>query len=245
MSESETDPFSLSGRRILITGGAGEIGMAIARQARARGARIALYDLKPPSVGGEVVEEEFAFVRGSVDAVEEVQAGFDRLSGKLGGLDGLVTSAGRFSARPIGETSLEDWRADMAVNLDGVFLSVRHALPMMADGGSIVFLSSVTGHNGSIISPAYAAGKAALLGLARSLVSELRPRNIRINCVSPGPVDTAFAEPFRTSPVAATLPPQTPASPADVANAVLFLLARASAHVNGESLILTGGHSFA
>lgn len=250
MSEHNANPFTLAGRRILITGGSGEIGLAIADEAVSLGARVGIYDLHRPPQRGEYPASDrqldrFAFEQGSVDDDEGTRRAFARLAEELGGLDGLVTSAGRYSARPLGRTSLAEWRDDMAVNLDGVFLSVRHALPLMADGGTVVFVSSITGHNGSLISPAYAAGKAALLGLARSLVSELRPRGIRVNCVSPGVVDTAFARPFTSLAAAAELPAQTPASPADVANAVLFLTSAASAHVNGESMILTGGSAFA
>lgn len=235
-----TDRFRLDGRKILVTGGAGEIGNAIVTGAHERGAAVGVYDLAIPP-GAERVPG-IAWAQGSVTDADALATSVGDLVGELGGLNGLILAAGRMTFTPMADLDFDTWRQDIAVNLDGAFLTLQHCLPHLPDGATIVFVSSVTAHNGSRLSPSYAASKAALHGLARSLVHELLPCGIRVNCVSPGPVDTRFARAYFGKLDHA---PGSIASVEQIADATLFLTSDASSHVNGESLILTGGYAFA
>ncbi len=235
-----SDRFRLDGRRLLVTGGGGEIGGAVVASAAARGAQVGVFDLQvPPALQTAAIS---AFVEGSVTDEAATKAACAQIARDMGGLDGLVLAAGRMTFKPLLEMSFEEWRNDLNVNLDGTFHTLRYSIPLLADHSTIVIVSSVTGHNGSKLSPSYAASKAALLGLSRSLVHELRPRGIRVNCVSPGPVDTAFARDHFDKLKTET---NAIASVDQIADAVLFLTSDASSHVNGESLMMTGGYGFA
>lgn len=246
-NQNETRPYS--GKTAIITGGAGEIGFAIAKTLVSRGAKVGLIDLngdrRSDAIAANMIrEEDCHFVVASVTDETAMEQACEALAGQLGGVDWLVTSAGGLSARPLTQTSLKQWNHDIAVNLDGAFLAARYCIPHMRSGGAIVFVASVTGHNGSKISPAYAAAKGATLALARSLTVELAPQSIRVNCVSPGVIDTELSKAFTQSPVG-QMQDQVSGTPQDVAEAVAYLCSDAAAFVNGAALVMTGGQTFA
>lgn len=237
------------GRTAIVTGGAGAIGFAIATTLMERGAKVGMIDVDDTRFKAAldvkaITPDACFFAHGSVVDDAAMQENCTALAAKLGGVDWLVTSAGRLSARSLSETSLAEWNEDLSINLNGAFLAARYTLPHMRDHGAIVFVSSVTGHNGSKISPAYAAAKGGLLALARSLTHELMPRAIRVNCVSPGVIDTDFAKAF-TRTLQGKKQDGVSGTARDVAAATAFLCSDEAGFINGETIVMTGGQAFA
>jgi NAD(P)-dependent dehydrogenase (short-subunit alcohol dehydrogenase family) len=179
--------------RVLVTGGAGGIGLVIARHFEARGARVHVCD----NDKGRLAEHKQAHPRiaateADVSDAESVAQLYKAVVADLGGLDVLVNNAaitGPFG--PVEEQSPADWARTISVNLVGQFHCVKHAVPLMkaAKGGSIVNLSSVAGRLGYPLRTAYASSKWGIIGLTQSLAMELGPDNIRVNAILPGIVE--------------------------------------------------------
>jgi NAD(P)-dependent dehydrogenase (short-subunit alcohol dehydrogenase family) len=173
---------------------------------------------------------------------------------RFGHLDILVANAGIGIMGPAIDMSLADWRRQMAVNVDGVFLSVKHCIPAMrrSGGGSIVMLSSVAGLRGSAGLAGYSASKGAVRLFAKSMALECAQARdgIRVNSVHPGIIDTPIwtkLPPGANAPLdpraiaAATVPLGEAGRPEDVADGILFLASDASRHITGSELVIDGG----
>jgi NAD(P)-dependent dehydrogenase (short-subunit alcohol dehydrogenase family) len=173
---------------------------------------------------------------------------------RLGGLHVLVANAGIGIMGPAVDMSLADWRRQMAVNVDGVFLTVKYGIPAMrrSGGGSIVMLSSVAGLRGSAGLAGYSATKGAVRLFAKSMALECAQANdrIRVNSVHPGIIDTPIwtklppgaNAPLDPQAIAASVVPLGEAGrPEDVADGILFLASDASRHITGSELIIDGG----
>jgi NAD(P)-dependent dehydrogenase (short-subunit alcohol dehydrogenase family) len=173
---------------------------------------------------------------------------------RLGGLHVLVANAGIGIMGPAVDMSLADWRRQMAVNVDGVFLTVKYGIPAMrrSGGGSIVMLSSVAGLRGSAGLAGYSATKGAVRLFAKSMALECAQANdrIRVNSVHPGIIDTPIwtkLPPGANAPLdpqaiaAAVVPLGEAGRPEDVADGILFLASDASRHITGSELIIDGG----
>ena len=175
--------LDFSGKTILITGAASGIGAACASWlARHGAARLVLVDRDEAGLDGL---EAATFIGDVADP-----ALWERIEAEAGPLDHAVINAGIAAGSPIAETSFEDWRRVLSVNLDGAFLSLRTALRLMRDGGSIVLTASVSGFKAEPGTAAYGASKAALIQLAKVAAKEAAPRGIRVNAIAPGGVDT-------------------------------------------------------
>jgi NAD(P)-dependent dehydrogenase (short-subunit alcohol dehydrogenase family) len=187
---------------------------------------------------------------------------WERVFERIGRLDVLVACAGISEAKTIAETSLGDWRRVMAVNLDGAFLSVKHAARAMSGGGAIVLVGSASGIKAAPGAAAYCASKAGVRMLVKAAALELKPRAIRVNCVSPAGVVTPMWKkmPFWHGLVEehggeegawkalggadpATPSVQRMAFPGEIADAVVFLSSDESAHITGADLVLDGGYT--
>ncbi len=244
----------LDGKVGIITGAASGIGAACARVLAREGAKLVLTDVD--QAGGERVASEFdgVFIRHDVTSEAGWPAVAAMAGQHFGGLHILVANAGIAIMSPVAEMPYAVWRRQMAVNVDGMFLAVKHCLPVMRQcgGGSIIMMSSVAGLNGAAGLAGYSATKGAVRLFAKSVALECAQAgdNIRVNSVHPGVIDTpswnrvvpGAAAPLDAKAVAATLVPLGEAGSAeDVANGVLFLASDASRHVTGSELVIDGG----
>ena len=248
--------IDLSGGLVLVTGGAGSIGRAIARQAEQAGACIAVCDadikeadaVAAQSRANGAVAKSFEMDVTDRDMVKEVM---DSAVKELGPLRGLVTAAGVLRTGPLSSQSHEDWQRVMAVNMDGTFYAVQAAIPHLeSTRGSIVTLGSVSAFIGSADGGAYTTSKGAVLSFSYAAAGELAPRGIRVNNVAPGWVDGGFTHqalaasdnPGALRQHASALHPLgRMAKPNDVANAVVWLLSDQAAFITGSMLLVDGG----
>ncbi len=162
------------------------------------------------------------------------------------GLDGLVLNVGIGRGRGLAETEAADWDLVFAVNLRGHFLAVREALPVMSEGGSIVFISSTAGLRPGSRIPAYDASKAGIIGLARHTALEGAKRGIRSNVVAPGLIDTPIgrlASAGRPSRDRTPIPLGRQGTAWEVAATVVFLLSGEAGYITGQTLAVDGGLS--
>jgi NAD(P)-dependent dehydrogenase (short-subunit alcohol dehydrogenase family) len=246
--------------RTLVTGGAGGIGLGVVRRLLEHGGSVAVADL--PDRLAELDETGLAgIVRVPMDVTEEasVRAGVALAVEGLGGLDGVVNSAGICRLAPIAELATSDWDAVIDINLKGTFLVLREALPSLRAAGSasIVNLSSNAGKRGYATLGAYCASKFGVVGLTESLAAEVGPSGIRVNSVCPATVaETRMGAEVARQRVALgfagtleeladqrarTYPLGRVGTVSDVVEAVLFLLSDSASWISGESLNVDGG----
>ena len=251
---------------VLVSGAASGIGYATARIFLQRGARVLVTDLAQrraqEAVGalrsagdGEAIDWRLDVTR---EADWEAAIGVARE--RWGRLDVLVANAGVSFARPVTEMTLDEWRQVMAVNLDGAFLGVKHAVRAMradGNGGSIVIVSSASGFKAAPGASAYAASKAALRLFAKSVALEVAEDRIRVNTVHPAGVATAMwtASPMWPQLVAehgeegawralaATSPLKRFAEPEEIAQTIAFLASEEASYVTGAELVVDGGYT--
>lgn len=249
---------SLKGKRVLITAGAGGIGLAIARKFLASGAQVHICDVAAEAVQAAV--QAYPGLSGSVtDVSDEAQvlAMFADLATRWGRLDALVNNAGVSGPTSrLKDTDLAAWRATLDVNLTGTFLCARSAVPLLreAGGGAIVNISSVAGRLGFSLRSPYSASKFGLAGLTQTWAMELGPSGIRVNSVLPGVVAGDRVERIIAARAAAggvsndamraqlvekvSLRKMT--QPEDIANQVAFLCSDEGAMVSGQSISVCG-----
>lgn len=245
--------IDLNGKRALVTGGSRGVGAATARMLAAAGADVGIaYRSREAEAEAVVSELRSRGARAWAQAGDLADAGavralFGRAEEEFGGLDILVASAGIWPPGdvPVARMTDEQWRRTVAVNLDAVFYCVRAATDLLADGGRIVVVGSTAGQRGEAGHADYAATKGALISLVKGVAVELGPRNVTVNCVAPGWIDTEMAEiPYADggrAAIEASIPLGRVASADDVAGPILFLCSSLGRHVTGEVLNVNGG----
>lgn len=245
--------YGISGRVVVVTGGASGIGLAVAREATKQGARVAILDSSAEQAekAAAGLRAEGASVIAQVIDVRDA-AGCERAAGlieaELGPIDGIVACAGISRPEPADIMSAETWDAVIGINLTGMFYSVRPvARRMISRGkGSIVAIASVDGLGGHAARSHYAASKHGVLGLVRSWAVEWGRHGVRSNSVAPGVVDTPL--------LATTVPPEhlenamvdrVPlgrfSKAGEQAHACMFLLSDGASYINGATLVVDGG----
>lgn len=229
-------------RVALVTGGARGIGWATARRLRADGHRVAItYRSTPPPASDDVLA-----VPCDVTDGDDVQAAFDRIEDELGHVEVLVSNAGTTADALLLRMSDDDFTRVLDANLTGAMRVARRAVTRMvrARWGRIVLVGSVVGATGQAGQANYAASKAGLVGLARSLARELASRSITVNVVAPGPVATdmlAALPEERRELIARAVPLGRLGTPDEVAAAVAYLASDDAGYVTGAVLPVDGG----
>ena len=240
--------FDLSGRRALVTGGGGGIGLGISEALAAAGARVAVLgrseaaDRAAARVGGVAIRADLSD-RG------HLRRGFEAAVESLGGLDVLVTSHGTLHAGPTLEASLADWDDTLEVNLTAVFELCRLAGALMVPrrSGKIVTIASMLSFQGGFRAAAYSASKGGVAQLTKALANEWAPHGVNVNAIAPGYLKTALNshiwrdDPERSESILARLPAGRWGEPSDLAGAAVFLSSAASDYVHGIVLPVDGG----
>ncbi len=245
--------IDLSGKCTLVTGGSRGIGAAVCRQLAAAGANV-MIGYRTRKADAEAVA---AACRSSgvsaeccaadVSTDKGARALVDATVEALGGLDIFVGNAGVWPPRDVALADMTDdqWHRTIRENVDSIFFTSRAVTRVIREGGSIVLISSTAGQRGEAFHADYAASKGAVISLTKSLAVELGARDINVNSVAPGWVDTemvsnAVAEEGR-DPIAASIPIGRIASADDIAGPVVFLCSSMARHITGEILNVNGG----
>lgn len=242
---------------ILITGGASGIGQAVAERLVAAGRAVALVDRDAArlaqcaaTLGGTVLP-----IEADVADAAAAAASVARAAAELGGLDGLVTSAGIFDPgdlAPLADVSLETFTRVLSINLTGTFLFAKHALPHLlrtaAAGApaSIVTVASTAGLRGHGFGSGYTASKGGVVALTRLLAVQYGPEGVRANCVCPGLTNTpmtggAYDDPETAKAVTRGIPLRRIAEPSEIAGLICHLLGPDASYVNGQIIAADGG----
>ena len=244
---------ALRGSVAFITGAGRGIGRAIALDFARQGADLALLgrseaSLTETSAAARALRSDARILELVADAVDAsaVDAAVARAQRELGRIDHAIANAGQALDGLIVRAKPDDVEAMLAVNLKSAFyLTSAVARPMMKQrSGSIVLVSSIVGVAGNAGQAAYAAAKAGLLGLAKSVAKELGPRNVRVNAVAPGLIETAMTETMPEQARAhylATIPLGRAGTPEDVSGVVTFLCSDAARYVTGQTIVVDGG----
>ena len=247
------------GKIALVTGGPRGLGAETAKRLAEAGASILLTDILDDE--GRQTADAIAdkggkahYMHHDVTSEEEWDAVVAEAKSRFGGLDILVNNAGIYYSKPIGETSMDDWRRMMSINVDGVFLGCRAALPLLREragkwrgGGSIVNLSSVSAQRGGGIfgGPHYSAAKGGILGLSKAMARELAPDQVRVNAICPGFIATDITAgkltPEMKVQILEGIPMGRAGEASDVAGCALFLASDLSAYCTGTEVDVNGG----
>jgi NAD(P)-dependent dehydrogenase (short-subunit alcohol dehydrogenase family) len=260
----------VEGKIALVTGAAGGLGRAICLTLAREGARIVATD-RDETGGAALVEEigaaggEAQFLAHDVTDEEAWRGVIAAVRNRFGRLDILVNNAGIGLTAPVTEMDFGDWRRQMSVNVDGVFLGVKHGLPLMREsgGGSLINVSSIAGLKASPNASGYCATKAAVRYFTKSVALECAAAkdNVRVNSLHPGIVETAIwdtligtgPEGSNARPRGATLAAMTarsvplgrPGLTEEIAAGVLYLASDESRYMTGSELVIDGGRSIA
>ncbi|MFA5983697.1 MAG: glucose 1-dehydrogenase [Methylococcaceae bacterium] len=242
----------LSGKIAVVTGGNSGIGLATAKLFASEGATVVItgrrqaeLDAAIADIGGNIVA-----VQGDVANLADLDKLYSVVKTKFGHLDIVFANAGIAEPTPLEAVTEEHFDKQFNINVKGLLFTVQKALPLMQDGGSIILNSSVVNTKGMGGFSVYAATKAAVRSFARTWTAELKDRNIRVNVVSPGPIETPIFNKMGMSEeqmqaMGSTIAGQVPLGrfgrPEEIAQAVLFLASSDSSYVAGVDLYVDGG----
>ncbi|KAF6628195.1 glucose 1-dehydrogenase [Paenibacillus sp. EKM208P] len=243
----------LEGRVAIVTGGSMGIGLSTAQHLVQEGAYVYITGRNQNSLDDAVkqIETNVTAVQADASNNQDLDRLYDIVKNQHGHIDILFANAGILEKAPIGEISEKMFDNSFNINVKGVLFTVQKALPLFRDGGSIILNSSVLGSSGSPAGSIYSATKAAIRSFARNWLVDLKDRQIRVNVVSPGPIDTLGLaavvgsnkeqQKERLELLSSAVPQGRLGRPDEVAKAVLFLASDDSSFVNGTELFVDGG----
>ena len=241
----------LEGKVALITGAAGGIGAQAARRMAQEGAQLLLTDADGEGVLALAQElgEDAQALEHDVTSEERWQTVVAHAFASYGRIDVLLNNAGVFLAAPLTETTLEQFRLVMDVNVTGVFLGMRTVAPAMIEqrAGSIINVSSVAGLTGPPYLTAYAASKWAVRGISKVAAKELARFDVRVNSLHPGQIDTDMntrqreQTPELIEKLIRGIPLRRIGTPEEIAHAIVYLASDESVYVTGSELVIDGG----
>jgi NAD(P)-dependent dehydrogenase (short-subunit alcohol dehydrogenase family) len=239
-----------SGKNAVITGGSSGIGLATAQLLVHGGARVVVTGRSPATLDAahKSLGENAVPFRSDVASLSDLDALANHVEAELGAVDLLFANAGITHVAPFVSTTEEMYDELFTVNVKGAYFTVQKLAPLLRTGAGVVLTTSVANVMGMPETSVYAAGKAALRSMARSLSSELLPRGIRVNAISPGPVDTGILENTMTPDAAEQLKAERVAdnpmrrfgTPEEIAKAVAFLAFDAT-YTTGVEFVVDGG----
>jgi 3-oxoacyl-[acyl-carrier protein] reductase len=237
----------LAGKSAVVTGGASGIGLACVRALAGEGASVVLADVNEEAGARAAKELAAHYVAADVTRPEHARRVVEEAVGRCGGLDVLVTCAGAFHATPLDRIEPDEWDRIQAVNLRGVFLVAQAALAVMIPrrSGRIVTVASLAGQSGGLAAGAgYAASKAGVAALTKSIARFAGPHGITANCVNPGIIDTPMIAGWPQEVLERTIG-QTPlgriGKPEEVAAIVVMLASDGAGFVHGAHIDVNGG----
>ncbi|MGW5365749.1 SDR family NAD(P)-dependent oxidoreductase [Actinopolymorpha pittospori] len=247
----------LDGKAAVVTGGSSGLGAATAERLASEGATVFLTgrrDAELESVVSDInaqnVDGEAVAVLCDVAQLDDLDRLYDRVRERSGRVDVVFANAGVGRTAPLGEISEEDVDWMFGINLKGTVFTVQKALPLMPDGASVILCSSINASKGFAAMTIYSATKAAIRNFARTWAAELAGRRIRVNALSPGPIETVGLRRLVGGPeqwaeynatVVASIPLGRLGQPKEVAAAVLFLASDESSFITGTELFVDGG----
>jgi len=246
---------SLAGIRVMVSGAAGGVGMAVVAALVREGARICATDIndKVMDLQSQNPDQTIA-ITGDVSRADDVDRIFDFAEKRFGGIDSLVSNAGFIISKSVDETSEAEWDSVLNTNAKSFFLMAKRALPAMLaqKSGTIVATGSISGIVGLPRQAAYCASKGALLQLVRQMALDYAASGIRVNAVGPGSIDTPFLQTYLDglddpaagkTEIRAAHPMGRWAQPEEIAEPIIFLLGSNSSFVTGQMLMVDGGYS--
>ena len=245
-------PGKLEGKIALVTGGSSGIGLATAQLFVKEGAYVYITGRRQAELDKAVktIGTQVKAVRADVSKLADLDRLFAQIRQEKGRLDVVFANAGQASFVPLGSISEELYEQTFNTNVKGVLFTVQKALPLIPDGGSIILNGSVVGQKGFAASSVYSATKAAVRSFARTWTTDLKDRKIRVNTISPGPIETPIFDTFTKTDeeqravkaqFAAGVPLGRMGQPDEIGKAALFLASSDASYVAGAELFVDGG----
>ncbi len=241
----------LEGKVALVTGGSSGIGLASAQEFAAQGATVFITGRRQEELDAalDLIGSKATAIRGDVANLDDLDRVFAEIKAKAGHLDVVFANAGGGDMVPLAAVTEEHFDRIFNANVKGTLFTVQKALPLLKDGGSIILTASTTSVKGTENFSIYSASKAAVRNFARTWLLELKPRNIRVNSISPGPIHTpglAGLVPVEhqdglLNHLSTLVPVGRLGQPAEIAKAVSFLASDDSSFINGIELFVDGG----
>jgi len=242
----------LAGKVAVITGANSGIGLETAKRFVEEGAHVVITGRRKDELDKAAAEigENVIAVQGDVSHLGDLDRLYAEVKAKFGHIDILFANAGLGQVAPLGTVTEEHFDREFDINVKGLFFSVQKALPLFKDGGSIILNSSVAGHKGIGGFSVYSATKAAVRSFARTWTSDLKDRKIRVNAISPGPIETPIfgklgltQEQFTefANTIVSSVPLGRVGQSEEVAAAATFLASDESSYITGIDLSVDGG----
>jgi NAD(P)-dependent dehydrogenase (short-subunit alcohol dehydrogenase family) len=242
----------LTGKVALVTGGNSGMGLATAKLFAGEGAKVVITGRRQEALdeAAKIVGPSVLTVQGDVSKMADLDRLFATIKNKYGHLDVLFANAGLGQVVPLGQVTEEQFDREFAINVKGLFFTVQKALPLLRDGSSIILNASIAASKGMEAVSVYSATKAAVRSFARTWTTDLKGRKMRVNSLSPGPIETPIFGKMGLSEEQAqgwkqALPGMVPlgrmGSDEEIARAVLFLASDDSSYITGIDLVVDGG----